>query len=83
LEASSGKWLVRPYFEKTHHTHTHTHTQTAGVAQGVSSEFKPQYRKKKKKKDELPLYFNKSGLHLEVHYQGKFSFLYDTKLYNH
>jgi hypothetical protein len=35
---------MRPYLEKT------LHKRAGGVAQGVGPEFKPQYRKKKKKR---------------------------------
>jgi hypothetical protein len=31
-------------------THTHTHPHTGGVAQGIGTEFKPQYQIKKKKR---------------------------------
>jgi hypothetical protein len=40
-----GKKFSRPYLEKNHHK-----KRAGGVAQGVGSEFKPQYHKKKKKK---------------------------------
>jgi hypothetical protein len=42
LEASLGKWFLRPYLEKNHHT--------KGLVEWL--EFKPQYHKKKKKKEE-------------------------------
>jgi hypothetical protein len=38
---------MRPYLEKTHHKNK----RASGVAQGVGPEFKPQYCKKKKKKE--------------------------------
>jgi hypothetical protein len=37
--------MVRPYLEKTHHK-----KRAGEVAEGEGPEFKPQYRKKKKKK---------------------------------
>jgi hypothetical protein len=44
LKASPGKWFTRPYLRKTHHK-----KRAGGVAQGVGSEFKPQYCKRKRK----------------------------------
>jgi hypothetical protein len=38
---------VRPYLEKNHHTEE----RAGGVTQGVGPEFKPQYHKKKKKRE--------------------------------
>jgi hypothetical protein len=38
---------MRPYFENTHQK------RAVGVAQGEGPEFKPQYCKKKKKKDKI------------------------------
>jgi hypothetical protein len=41
---------VRPYLEKHHHK-----IQVGGVAQSAGPEFKPQYHKKKKKRESCPL----------------------------
>jgi hypothetical protein len=43
FEASPGKKCVRPYLEKYLHK-----KRAGGVAQGVGTEFKPWYHKKKK-----------------------------------
>jgi hypothetical protein len=40
---------MRPYLEKTLHTHTHTHTHTKAGGSRLGPEFKPQCRQKKKK----------------------------------
>jgi hypothetical protein len=48
MQSQPGKIVWEPYLENNHYTHTHTHTKAGGVAQGVDSEFKPQYWKKYK-----------------------------------
>jgi hypothetical protein len=48
LEASPGNSFARPYLEKTFHKN-----RAGAVAQDEGPEFKPQYRKKKKKKNLL------------------------------
>jgi hypothetical protein len=45
VQNQQGKVFMRPYLEKTHHK-----KRAGGVTQGVGSEFKPQYHKKKKPK---------------------------------
>jgi hypothetical protein len=43
LEASQGKWFVRPYLKKK----KKSQKRAGGMAQGVGPEFKPQLLKKK------------------------------------
>jgi hypothetical protein len=46
FKVSLGKQFSRPYLDKTRHKN-----RAGGLAQGEGPEFKPQYHKKKKKKD--------------------------------